>query len=443
MIKYIGILITIILTSFYYFPIEFTILPGVNTKMAMAGFGLVVLAIQLASRRKGHIDERVFKYSLIAILVSFIGLIAVIYNETHDYTYATYIVSVWVWLSAAYVVVTFMRALHGYMSVELVCNYLIGVCTMQCILALLLDGFPVFKDIVNTYVSGFGFVDNSQLNDGGRLYGIGAGLDVAGLRFSAVQCAIAHITTRIANTVRRKYIWIYLVCFVIIALVGNMIARTTTAGVGLAFVYWLYALFRSGGVYEKKYLWKSLMVVIVLALLIVIPLYNINSNFRDNIRFAFEGFFSLAEKGRWEVHSNNILKNMYIFPENLKTWFIGDGYMENPYYTDPYFIGEFIGGYYMGTDVGYLRFIFYFGIFGLLAFIYFIIAITQGCMKKFPTQSLLFLFFLAVNMAGWFKVSTDVFLAFAPFLLISREENEAAEQRFINENAGANENQLR
>ena len=83
----------------------------------------------------------------------------------------------------------------------------------------------------------------------------------------------------------------------------------------------------------------------------------------------------------------------------------------------------------MATDVGYLRFIFYFGIFGLLAFISFFISITRGCMKKFPAQSLLFLFFLAVNMAGWFKVSTDIFLVFAPFLLISREENEEADKQ--------------
>ena len=121
--------------------------------------------------------------------------------------------------------------------------------------------------------------------------------------------------------------------------------------------------------------------------------------------------------------------NMYVFPDNLKTWIIGDGYFDNPQDIDPYYTGEVTGGYYMGTDVGYLRFIFYFGIFGLTSFIAFFIAITQSCMKKFSQQSLLFLLFLAVNIIGWFKVSTDVFLVFAPFLLISREENEAAEQR--------------
>ena len=413
-----------IMVSFYFFPIEFTFLPAVNTKMAMAGFGLVVLAVQMALHRRPYVDEGIFRYSVIAIVISLIGFVAVTYNETSDYTYATYIISMWVWLSGAYVVITLMRALHGYVSVELVCNYLIAVCTAQCISALMIDSIPAFNHLINTYVAGLDFLEKGK-----RLYGIGAGLDVAGLRFSAVLCCIAFITSRIASTTRKNYISVYLICFVIIGLVGNMIARTTTVGVILALAYWVYALFRPGSRQGNSYLWKWLAGVIVVALLIIVPLYNTSPTFKANTRFAFEGFFSLVEKGRWEVHSNEILKNMYVFPDNLKTWFIGDGYIENPIRTDPYYTGEVIGGYYMGTDVGYLRFIFYFGRFGLLTFIYFFIALTSNCIKKFPSQGVLFLLFLAVNLIGWFKVSTDIFLVFAPFLLINKEENESFSTR--------------
>ena len=424
MIKALMTIFMGVMVSFYFFPIEFTFLPGVNTKMAMAGFGLIVLALQLARQRKPYIDGNIFKFSLIAIIVSFIGLIATTFNETSDYTYATYIVSMWVWLSGAYVIVTCIKALHGCISVELVCNYLIAVCTAQCIFALMIDTMPAFKGFVDTYVSGFGFVDTSKISQGKRMYGIGAGLDVAGLRFSGVLCSIAYITHRIANTTRKGLIGIYLICFFIISLIGNMIARTTTVGVGLALAYWIYTLFAPGEKRDKKVLWLWLIGTTIAALLIIISLYNTHQVFKANTRFAFEGFFSLAETGKWNVHSNNILKSMYVFPDNLKTWLIGDGYIENPIDTDPYYTGEVIRGYYMGTDVGYLRFIFYFGIFGLLAFIAFFIAITKNCIMKFPAQSILFILFLIVNMVGWFKVSTDIFLTFAPFLLISKEENE-------------------
>ena len=41
-------------------------------------------------------------------------------------------------------------------------------------------------------------------------------------------------------------------------------------------------------------------------------------NIRTHLRFGFEGFFSIYEKGHWETNSNNILKNMVIFPDNMK-----------------------------------------------------------------------------------------------------------------------------
>ena len=434
-----------ILVSFYFFPIEFTFLPGINTKMAMAGFGLVLLILQMAQNRQSFIDKSIFTFSVIALIVSFFGFAAATLNETPDYTYATYIVSMWVWLSGAYVIVTCIRTLHGYISVKLMCNYLIAVCTVQCIFALLINYIPSFHIYINSTVAGFGFVDIATLEKGKRLYGIGAALDVGGLRFSAVLCAIAYITSSIAHTTQRKHIGLYLICFVIISLVGNMIARTTTVGVLLAFTYWLIALTRRTpeAIEENTYLWKWLIGIIFVALLIIIPLYNTNPIFHANTRFAFEGFFSLVEKGRWEVHSNDILMNMYVFPDNLKTWLIGDGYIENPSATDPYYTGNETDAFYKGTDVGYLRFIFYFGIFGLLTFIIFFIAITKDCMKKFHAQSALFLLFLTVNLIGWFKVSTDIFLVFAPFLLISSEENEEYENtQSVYDNDNKDENPI-
>ncbi len=420
MIKYIGILITIILTSFYFFPIEFTFLPGVNTKMAMAGFGLLILGYQLARGQRAHVAKDMLYLSGLAMIVSLIGFAAITYNGTPDYTYATYIVSMWVWMGGAYVVTNAIRALHGRLDVELVCNYLIAVCAGQCISALMIDGIPAFRSFVDTYVSGLGFVDTSLLNEAQRLYGIGAGLDVAGLRFSTILCAIAYFTSRIGGTEKRKYIVLYLAAFLLIALVGNMIARTTTVGVGLALLFWVTCLFSQdiNAISNNKYLWKWFMVILLITIPVIVWKYNTDINFKGNIRFAFEGFFSLAEKGEWDVHSNNILKNMIVFPDNLKTWLIGDGYIENPK-IDPYYTGKIHGGYYMSTDIGYLRFIFYFGIFGLLSFIYFFIACTKACINRLPQHTWLFLLILAVNQIGWFKVSTDIFPIIALFLCVS------------------------
>lgn len=152
----------------------------------------------------------------------------------------------------------------------------------------------------------------------------------------------------------------------------------------------------------------------------LVNLYHEDVTFHKNIRFAFEGFFSLAETGKWEVQSNEILKDMFIFPDNWKTWIIGDGYFNS---IDPYYVSrrDFKYGYYMGTDVGYLRFIYYFGVIGLAAFSWFFCAVTAVCRKRFPRYAMFFGFLLLLNFLVWFKVSTDIFVVFAPFLCLAPE----------------------
>ena len=137
------------------------------------------------------------------------------------------------------------------------------------------------------------------------------------------------------------------------------------------------------------------------------------------------------EKGKWEVSSNDILFDQMIrFPETLETWIIGDGYAANPK-DDPNYIGRIWHGFYMGTDIGYLRFIFYFGLIGALAFIIFICYAAWVCMKRFPNYRIMFFMILLVNLVGWFKVSSDVFLTFAIFLCLSQEEQEMSDRKLI------------
>lgn len=73
-------------------------------------------------------------------------------------------------------------------------------------------------------------------------------------------------------------------------------------------------------------------------------------------------------------------------------------------------------GYYMGTDIGYLRFIYYFGIVGLIPMMGVIIGSAIVCMRHFRKETWLFVLALLVGLVVWFKVSTDIFCFFALFL---------------------------
>ena len=78
----------------------------------------------------------------------------------------------------------------------------------------------------------------------------------------------------------------------------------------------------------------------------------------------------------------------------------------------------------MATDVGYLRFIFYFGLIGLATFMTFFFKAMSICTQRLPQYRILFIAFLVINYLVWFKVATDIFLVFALFLCVSAQENE-------------------
>lgn len=428
--KSLGVLLLVVVTSLYIFPFEFSFLPGYNTKMIMAGLGLVLFGVNMArGEQRGHLDKGLFVLSLWAILVSMAGLLSITFNNTSDFSYATYVISMWVWLGGAYFVTQMIKGVHGIISLPLLSHYLIAVCVAQCLIAFGMSQYYPLKTFVDGFLGSEGFM--GKVED--RMYGIGASLDVGGMRFATVLIIIAYLCT--CRSVQNGWAKVvaYAVAFCIISVIGNMIGRSTVIGMALSFVYVLFIALRHKNEYLSVNI-KRLGLIFSLAALcftfVSAYYYHTNNSVRENLRFAFEGFFSLAEKGRWESHSNEILKNMYVFPDNFKTWLVGDGYFDNPYELDPYYIGPKWGGFYMATDVGYLRFIFYFGLVGALPFIYYMYYAAKILMKKHPQYSALFFLILLINYIMWFKVSSDLFPFFALFLCLGEEKQGEDEESY-------------
>lgn len=424
MIKFLSIGVLFVLCSFFYFPFSFSFFPSVNTKMLLALGGLFWLLFKYSIYKQGQIEKSFFIVTLFATGVSFSAFLTMVLNNTLDTSYISYVVSMWVWWGAAYFVINLIKVVHGKISVELVCFYLIAVGVFQCLMAIAIDSFPQIKNIVNSFLYGKGYMGKVE----GRLYGIGCALDVGGGRLSIVLLIIAYLLPQMV--VRKRYFLtiILLIALLMISCIGNMIGRTAVIGLFFAAAYWLYTIFINDSIYNGR---KSTFVQFILGGILIgvissIFLYNINDYWKQLYRFGFEGFFSLVEVGRWEVHSNEMLKEGLIFPDNFKTWIIGDGYMGSPN-NDPNYIGPESWGFYMNTDAGYSRFLFYFGIIGLGAFMTFMAKVCQVCMGRFGNYKLLFLMILLTNYIIWIKVSTDIFLAFAPFLCISYDENKEYE----------------
>ena len=321
---------------------------------------------------------------------------------------------------------------HGCASVNLVSKYLIAVAVIQCLLAVLIDLVPFVKDVVNSYVVGFAsmYSAGEGLEKAGRLYGIGAALDVAGTRFCVILSIIGIMIYETYQLNNKKQTILYLILFVILLVIGSMISRTT--GIGLIFIC-LYMIFMFRYSKTNIGLYGIITISLIALITVVLILYNTNTFFNENLRFAFEGLFNYLETGQWRLSSTDTLQEMYVFPESLKTWIIGDGYFNEPYYYDPYYVGitKNNGLFYMGTDVGYIRFIYYFGVSGLLAFIMYFIVNAYHCVSDFPKKKWIFFAILMMNFIVWFKVATDIFCIFALFLCITKEENDESEKSIV------------
>lgn len=202
-----------------------------------------------------------------------------------------------------------------------------------------------------------------------------------------------------------------------------MIARTTIIGAFLGILMMLFIV-KSNKTNVNIFVIGIYSLIGIVVYMITIYLYNHNENIHNLLRFGFETFFNYFETGEMKSGSTDMLQNMYIFPEDLKTWIIGDGYFSNPNYNDPNYVGISSKlGYYKGVDVGYLRFIYYFGVIGLLAISYVMIYAVKTACNLMVERRILFITLLLCGFVIWLKVSTDMFFLYALFLCVANMQN--------------------
>ena len=407
------------IVSMFIFPIEFTFLPaGLNTKMILGVVGIIAYIFRSISLKETRLRKTTIISFVFAVIFSVWCFFSMVANGTPDDTYATYFISFAVWLGGAYAVCAFIKGLHGKLNLQLLVQYLVFVCFAQCILALVIDNNIAFKNLVDTYIR----QGQNYLNQTGRLYGIGASLDTAGSRFSVILTLLAHlISTDKTVTDKKGQLFIALLLFFFITLIGNMMARTTIIGSAFGLVYMFIRLgtARKGILSARKIRFYGVFLFILLAAVIVsIWKYNTDPAFRSNLRFAFEGFFNLFENGEFRTSSTDKLNAvMWIWPTDVRGWIIGTGWF-----------GHFI----YSTDIGYCRFVLYCGLVGLALFSAFFIYDASVVWRKFRNFKFMAFLLVAITFILWIKVATDIFWIYA-LLFCLPDDNESAPEAVIEE----------
>lgn len=409
--KVLQVLLIAVCVNCSYYSFSFAFWPsGLNTKMTLALIGMGWFLFD--SWRKGSgipFSRGLLGGMIFAAIYSLINLVAVEINDTNDYSYANYLTTFFVWVFSAYPALALIRIVHGSLTIPRITYYLAGVSVFQCVMALLIDNFPVVDDFCSSIV----FWDIEFFDGINRLRCFSAALDPAGVRFALVLVLIASticVDTDVQKSTRRIYL--LFLAYVLISGIGNMVARTTTTGMGIGIAL-LLVYSNAISLRVRSGMTKTMSIFATLAVIgfvIGAYLYNTSPYFKEQLEFAFEGFFNLVNKGTFETGSTNLLQETITWPTDDKTWIIGSGRYS---------------GYAAGSDSGYSRFIFYSGLIGFgvfaLTFVYYALSFA----KKYPSYHWLFLAYGVMTFIIWVKVSTDILLIYAFFFWFTQEENDA------------------
>ena len=209
-----------------------------------------------------------------------------------------------------------------------------------------------------------------------RLVGLGGFFFGGGVQNAISLLLIYFFATK--KDIKLKERYIFYILFIFNFIIGILISRTTILGLFLIIIY--------GISIQKNKFFKflkllSLMVCFIFFIYQVLTLFPVEIQSKINYFIFEQGKNSLKE----------LLRFYNIVPKEIKTILIGDLKWE-----------DINGRYYMGVDVGYLRYIFYGGIFFLMLMIlfnYFLIPKVKD--KKIRNLGIvLFLFYLILMLKG-------------------------------------------
>ncbi len=420
MVRFILIFAVAALVSCYFFSFGFTFLPpSINTKIILAGIGCVLLFWEMLKAQKITVSKQLFGAAVLAILFSVSCYLATDINRTDDFAYATYFMSFSIWMMASYTVVFAIQKVHGYIDFHLLTFYLAATCLAQCILALWIDSSPALQHLVDRYVE----QGQEFAKEVGRLYGIGASLDNAGVRFSIVLIMLSTLFRKDLFSAKGIPLTVcLLITFFSLFILGNIISRTTLIGGIMALFYMFFSTGLFSRIIRKGFVrfLSILLVLMFTATFVAMYFYDSSPVFKEYMRFAFEGFFNFYETGEFRTDSTDKLTmDMWVWPTDTKTWIIGTGLFD---------------GWIFNTDIGYCRFILYCGIIGFSVFALFFVFHALVFMTRYRSYQLLFLMLLVFSFAIWFKVSTDIFLIYALFYSIEGLQGSLFTSNFKAEN---------
>jgi len=399
---------------FYIYAVRFVFLP-VSTRVLFGIIGFIILAIEVLQYKvKLKLNKQLLYFLVLLFLIPFIALISIGINQTSDIEFVKYPISILTILFASYFVAKVLSKFYRKLEFQNVSLLIINIILIQSIIAFMMYLIPELRDFL-LRIQNLSPDDKERISYffEFRIIGFGTMFFGAGVISGFGLITIGALIR--LYSINSKQLMILSIKFLIILVVGMIMARTTLIGglLGLMMIFMPKAFKATISMFKKRIFFVSVIVVVpsILVTILYFLVPKVGEILKPVFNFAFEIFINYFEGGKLESESTNQLKNMYIFPNSIATWIIGDGFWANPSGS----------GYYMHTDVGYLRLIYYFGLIGLFNYLLMQFFAIRAVFKKYNLSTMFYLtvfcYLLILNLKGFADLLSFIFLYWMSFNL--------------------------
>lgn len=416
-------IVTIIIVFFFIYPVFLKMFP-IPLDRCLQLMGAGVLLLHKKDLVKFLVSSSFYKFLGISFLLFFIALLAQLQIKgALDLYFIKMVLDTFFSVLSAYLVCWAIRWSFGTVEMGVILYCIVIAAIIQTVISgiFFINGtlFEVYLSLLKEETNQGIFSRLTLINK--RFIGFGSQFFSGVIKYGIAFFSILVLPYLYNNKFTQNRI-LYWGGVLLIVVGGVLTGRTFFIAIALGIL--MVVLLNSKGV--LSFLLQNIKAVLVV--LISLPiLYFLSLSFLDADRydivfnFIFEMFINLSENEGLSTSSSEGTLSMYIYPESTSTWLFGDGKMQNEK-----------GGYYMKSDVGYIRLLFYFGLPSTLFFVfvlyrYFRILSKQTKIKTvkyflfFVTLWMLVLNFKGLVFESHYYVLFLMAMIFSPENIISRK----------------------
>ena len=314
----------------------------------IAALGMLCLFDKNVSRKFGFYSKKFTQvvFFIIGMCAFSVGIAA--FHSTYDFSYLPLLIGLLLSIfRGVFLIYIFYKMFKEKADFKLYISFFLNSCVVYVTFTLAFIIFPNFKEFWMNNIIVIGYVSDYAA------YKFRYGLDGFAAFGTATIFCIAILLNSYLIIKDKTNLMKWIITYIIILSGSFIYGRITIFAIVISIIYMI--LFCK----DKKKLIKTFFIIsfiIIIVLQVVLKLSEVNRDVKIWMDWAFEFINNLFSGDVSNTYSvSHMFDAMYFMP-NIDTILFGDGR-----YT-----AVNGNGYYMSTDVGFMRMILFFGIIGLI-----------------------------------------------------------------------------